>query len=271
MPCKSSAFDVKEVIDMLGAIAGDVIGSAYENNPVKRLDFPLFTEESRFTDDTVLTVALADCLLHGGDYGEYMSLYAKRFPDAGFSRATLSRLLGGGAGLPDSFGNGAAMRSSPIGWAFDDEKQVWQEAKRSAFPTHAHAEGIKGAQAVALGVFWTRKGIAGKDFLRRMYEWTGYKLDRLLEEIRPSYCFDATAGGSVPEAIRAFFEAEGFEEALRLAVSLGGDADTQACIAGALAEARFGAVPEMIASKVRQRLPGEFLEIVDAFEKKWGP
>lgn len=256
---------------MLGAIAGDVIGSAYENSPVKRLDFPLFSGASRFTDDTVLTVALADCLLHGGDYGEYMSLYAKRFPDAGFSRATLSRLLGGGVDLPDSYGNGAAMRSSPIGWAFEDRNQVVLEAERSARPTHGHDEGIKGARAVALGVFWARKGVSGEDFLRRMSDWTGYELKRPLEEIRPSHRFDATAPGSVPEAIRAFFEAEAFEEAVRLAVSLGGDADTQACIAGALAEARFKSVPQRIAREVRKRLPGEFLEIIDAFEKKWGP
>ncbi|MFP4481958.1 MAG: ADP-ribosylglycohydrolase family protein [Thermovirgaceae bacterium] len=256
---------------MLGAIAGDVIGSVYENNPVKGLEFPLFSEDSRFTDDTVLTVALADCLLHGGDYGEYMSLYAKRFPDAGFSRATLSRLLGGGTGLPDSYGNGAAMRSSPIGWAFDDENKIVEEAEKSARPTHRHDEGIKGARAVALGVFWARKGVSGEEFLSLMSEWTGYELKRSLEEIRPSHRFDATAPGSVPEAIRAFFEAEGFEEAVCYAVSLGGDADTQACIAGALAEARFKTVPEQIASEVRKRLPAEFLEIVDAFEKKWGP
>lgn len=256
---------------MLGAIAGDVIGSTYENNPTKRLDFPLFTAESRFTDDTVLTVAIADCLLHGGDYGEYMSLYAKRFPDAGFSRATLSRLLGEETILPESYGNGAAMRSSPIGWAFDDEDRILQEAERSALPTHSHVEGIKGAQAVALGVFWARKGIDGEEFISRMSALTGYELDRSLEEIRSAYKFDATAPGSVPQSIRAFLEAKSFEEAVRLAVSLGGDADTQACIAGALAEARYKAVPEQIAGEVRKCLPAEFLEIVDAFEKKWGP
>jgi ADP-ribosylglycohydrolase len=256
---------------MLGAIAGDVIGSTYERNPVKRLDFPLFTADSRFTDDTVLTVAMADCLLHDGDYREYLCLYGRRFPDAGFSKATLTRLLEGATTPSDSYGNGAAMRSSPLGWAYDDECRIMDEAKKSAIPTHGHEEGIKGAQAVALGVYWARRNVFGEAFLRRMTEWTGYDLERPLKEIRPSYRFNATAPGSVPEAIRAFFEARSFEEALRFAVALGGDADTQACIAGALAEARFQSVPKEIAQEVRKRLPAEFLAIVDAFEKRWGP
>ncbi len=254
---------------MIGAIAGDIIGSAYERYPVKTTDFELFLPSSRFTDDTVLTVAVADSLLGRGSYDDCLRRFAANYPDAGFSRATLGRLLSPPGGSTDSLGNGAAMRVSPVGWAFGDEGTIVREASKSALPTHGHPLGVAWAQAVALGVFWARKGMGNAEMRKRIEEFTGVSLDRTIEEIRPGYRFDATAPGSVPESFIAFLEASSCEEAIRLAVSLGGDADTQACIAGALAEARFGRVPEDIETRARERLPSQFLEVLDEFETRF--
>ncbi|HDQ92666.1 MAG TPA: ADP-ribosylglycohydrolase family protein [Synergistetes bacterium] len=254
---------------MIGAIAGDIIGSAYERDPVKSEDFDLFLPSSRFTDDTVLTVAVADSLLGGGSYEECLRRYASAHPDAGFSRATLSRLLSMPGGRTDSLGNGAAMRVSPMGWAFGDEGTIMREAEKSALPTHGHPLGVLWAQAVALGVFWARSGIGNGEIRKRVEELTGVSLNRTIEEIRPGYHFDATAPGSVPESFIAFLEASSYEEAVRLAVSLGGDADTQACIAGALAEASFGEVPGHIVCRARDSLPLQFLEVLDDFEDRY--
>ncbi|MCF7936462.1 MAG: ADP-ribosylglycohydrolase family protein [Synergistales bacterium] len=254
---------------MIGAIAGDVIGSVYEGRPVKRTDFPLFLEGSRFTDDTVLTVALADCLLSGGSYRDYLCRYGQAYPDAGFSSATRRRLLQGAREPANSLGNGAAMRVSPVGWAFDDEEVVKAEAEASALPTHGHPEGIRGAQAVALGVFWARRGVDRREIARRVESFAGYDLGTSIAELRPAYRFDATAPGSVPQAFRAFLEAGDFEEAVRLAVSLGGDADTLAAIAGALAEAACGPPPAWIADEVRRRLPTGFLDVIERFGQRY--
>jgi len=251
---------------MIGAIAGDIIGSVYERNPVRAVDFPLFSAESRFTDDTVLTVALADCLLSGGTYESYMRSYAKLYPDAGFSEATLARLTTRQTCYPASFGNGAAMRVSPLGWAFDDERTIRVQAALSAIPTHGHPLAIQWAQMVALGVFWARKGVPGPEIGKRIEKETGIKVDTPVDAVRPDYRFDATAQGSVPQAVGAFLEADCYESAVRLAVSLGGDADTQACIAGALAEAFFGGVPQYINVETRKRLPQDFIEVIDAFD-----
>jgi len=262
-------YDVKGMRAVIGAIAGDIIGSAYENDPVKSVDFDLILPCSRYTDDTVLTIAIADSLLSGSSYEDRLRSYAAEYPDAGFSKATLSRLLSPIGGRTNSFGNGAAMRVSPIGWAFRDEGTIMREAAESALPTHGHPEGILWAQVVALGVFWARSGVGNTDIRKKVEEMTGSSLKRTIEEIRPGYRFDATAPGSVPESFIAFLEASSYEEAVRLAVSLGGDADTQACIAGALAEARFGGVPENIESRARERLPSQFLEVLDEFETRF--
>lgn len=254
---------------VIGAIAGDIIGSIYEKNPVKRVDFDLIPPSSRFTDDTVLTVAIADSLMSGRSYEEQLRFYAARYPDAGFSEATLFRLLSPPGGRTNSKGNGASMRVSPIGWAFQDEETIMREAAESALPTHGHPEGILWAQVVALGVFWARSGLGNAGIRERVEGLTGVSLESTIEEIRPRYSFDATARGSVPESFIAFLESSSYEEAVRLAVSLGGDADTQACISGALAEARFGGIPNEIVSEVRKRLPLQFLEVIDQFEERF--
>ncbi|MEJ5357774.1 MAG: ADP-ribosylglycohydrolase family protein [Desulfobacterales bacterium] len=250
---------------MLGAIAGDMIGAIYEMAPTTRKDFPLFTKLSDFTDDTVLTVATADCLLRGGDYAEAYRRFARAHPRRGYGQSFRSWAFRDDQGPYGSMGNGSAMRVSPVGFACDSVEQVLAEAKRSAEVTHNHPDGIKGAQAAALAVFLARTGAEKKEIREEISGRFGYRLDRSLKKIRENPGPVWSAPGSVPEAIICFLKAKSVEDAIRNAVSLGGDADTQACIAGGIAEAFFGGVQEEIASEVRKRLPEDFLAIVEAF------
>lgn len=252
---------------MLGAIAGDMIGSVYENAPVKREDFPLWSPYARATDDSVLAVAVAEAAMGDGDYARALRRWGLRYPHAGYG-AGFAAWLGNPRPEPyDSFGNGAAMRAPALGWLFDDEKATLEAARASAMPTHSHPDGIKGAQAVALAVFLARRGIAREDLRTRLMLSFGYDLERRLVDIRPGYRFDATCPGSVPEAFIAFFDSADFEDAVRKAISLGGDADTQACIAGAVAEAYYGGVPRRIATETRARLPADMAKVLARFEQ----
>jgi len=254
---------------MLGAIAGDIIGSVHEFSPVKTLDFPLFTEASRFTDDTVLSTATAFSVMTDGDYAENYRIFGRLYPLAGYG-AGFRNWLASKVGAPyNSWGNGSAMRVSPIGFAFDTEEEVLAEAAKSAAVTHDHPEGIKGAQAVALGILLARQGAGTTQIKKEISGRFGYDLERTAASIRPTYRFDVSCQGSVPEAIICFLESEDWEQAVRLAVSLGGDADTQACISGALAQARFGALPGEIAKAARKRLPDHLLEVVEDFEARF--
>lgn len=253
---------------MLGAIAGDIIGSVHEHAGTKRTDFPLFVAGSRFTDDSVLTVATADVLLSGGDYRETYQRYFHAYPHSGFGAGFAAWAESGDAHPYNSFGNGAAMRVSPVGWAFGTESAVLDGARASAEVSHDHPEGIRGAQAVALGVFLAREG-RDKAVLRQVVEArTGYDLGRSLADIRPGYGFDVTCQGSVPESLIAFLESGGFEEAVRNAVSLGGDADTMAAVAGAVADAYYG-IPDEIEAAVMQRLPEAFRDVVRRFRQRF--
>jgi ADP-ribosylglycohydrolase len=254
---------------MLGAIAGDVIGSVYEWENIKSLDFPLFTPESRFTDDTILTVAVADCILHGGDYSQTLRAYGMRYPGAGYGGMFRRWLFSSSSKPYNSFGNGSAMRVSPVGFAFDTMETTLQEAKRSAIVTHNHPEGIKGAQAVASAIFLARKG-AEKDELRKYIVGNyGYHLSQTLDEIRPYYQFDETCQGSVPQAIIAFLESNDYEDAVRKAISIGGDSDTIACITGGIAQAYYGVVPYDIIINVERLLPPGLLTIVAEFNRRF--
>jgi ADP-ribosylglycohydrolase len=255
---------------MLGAIAGDMIGSVYEGWPHKATDFPLFGPASTFTDDSVLTVATAEALLGARPYEEVYRKFGRRYPHAGYGGSFLQWIFAHAAGPYGSWGNGSAMRVSPIGWALQSLDDVLAEAARSAAVTHDHPEGIKGAQAVAMAVFLARTGSSKSEIWREVSERFGYDLGRRVEDIRPAYQFEVSCQGSVPEALLCFLESGNFEEAVRLAVSLGGDADTQACIAGAVAEAFYGGVPEHIASEVWIRLPEEFRSVVRHFRKHFG-
>lgn len=254
---------------MLGAIAGDVIGAPWESSGEKRYNFPLFTEYSRFSDDTVMTVAVATALLERRDYACAMRALGRRYPFAGYGRHFQDWLLDEAIGPYDSYGNGGAMRASPIGFAARSVEEALAEAGRCAAPTHGHPEGVEGAQAVALAVFLARSGASKSDLGREIAARFGYNLDRTVESIRPSYTFDVAAVRSVPEAIVCFLDAENFEDAVRNAVSLGGDADTMACIAGAIAEAYWGEVPAAIANEVRSRLPVEFVEVLERFTARY--
>jgi ADP-ribosylglycohydrolase len=243
---------------MLGAISGDIIGSRFEAQPTKNKDFELFTEDCRFTDDSVLTIALADSLLNSVPYNQNLKTFYARYPHAGYG-GTFAVWAGSTQTDPYySFGNGSAMRVSPVGWFFNEEQTVLDQARDSAAVTHDHPEGIKGAQAVALGLFLARQGQDKSGIRDRLQDRFGYDLQTPLERIRPGYSFDVTCQGSVPQAIAAFLESTDFEDAVRNAVSLGGDSDTQACMAGALAEAYYGCVPPAIALQSLHRLD-EFL------------
>ncbi|HPI97919.1 MAG TPA: ADP-ribosylglycohydrolase family protein, partial [Synergistales bacterium] len=218
---------------MIGAIAGDVIGSFYERNRTKRIDFELLPAGSTFTDDTVLTVAVADALLKGTDYASKLREYGLRYPYAGYGGKFWKWLISKEPSPYGSLGNGSAMRVSPVAYVFDTLREVLEEAKKSAEPTHNHPEGIKGAQAVAMAVFLARKGAGKEEIGYQVSLAFDYDLDTPLYRIRPDYSFDPTCPGSVPQALRAFLESRGYEDAVRLAVSLGGDSDTLASIAGA--------------------------------------
>lgn len=254
---------------MLGAIAGDMAGSTHEHHRVEERDFPLFTARSRFTDDSVLTAATAHALLTDGDYAAAYHAFGNRHPHAGYGGA-FRRWLGSPDRKPyNSWGNGSAMRVSPVGWAFDTEAEVLREAERSATVTHDHPHGVAGAQAVALGIFLARHGASKHDISRAITDRFGYDLARTVDEIRPRYSFDVSCQGSVPEAIVAFLGAGNVEHAIRHAIWLGGDADTQAAIAGSLAEAWHGGVPPTLRAEVRKRLTDDLLDVTDRFERRY--
>jgi len=242
---------------MLGAIAGDIAGSIYENLRTKRKDVKLFGRLAIFTDDTVLTVAVADAILAERDYARAIKSYARRHPLRGYGPGFLAWMLKPGYRPYSSLGNGSAMRVSPVGFAFDSEQEVLQEARRSAECTHNHPEGIKGAQATALAIYLARTG-ADKKAIRKIIQTEyGYDLSRTVDQIRPGYSFNITCQGSVPEAIVAFLDSTSYEDALRNAISLGGDSDTQACIAGGIAEAYYRDIPLDILRQVKKRLSAD--------------
>ncbi len=255
---------------MIGSIAGDIIGSVYEWNNIKTTDFELFEPRCRYTDDTVLTVAVADCILSGRGYLEVIREYGRRYPDAGYGGLFRKWLFSGNPQPYNSFGNGSAMRVSPVGFAFSPLEAVLNEAKKSSEVTHSHPEGIKGAQAVASAIFLARVGRGKEEVKGYVEDLFGYNLSRRLDDIRPGYRFDETCQGSVPEAIIAFLESSDYEDAVRKAVSLGGDSDTIGCITGGIAQAYYRNIPRFIVEKVRGILPAEFLKIIDDFNNAFG-
>lgn len=257
---------------MLGAIAGDVIGSVHERLGTKHKDFPLFVAASRFTDDSVLTCAVAEQLLHGGGYTRGFHDWFHAFPNAGYGGTFIRWALNRHTQPYQSWGNGSAMRVSPVGMLAASVPEALAEAEASAAVTHNHPEGIRGAQATAVAIHLARTG-HDKAAIRRFLETRfGYRLDQSLDDIRETYGFDVSCQGSVPQSIVAFLESDGYEDAIRNAISLGGDADTMACIAGGIAEAFYGGIPEGIRVEVMARLPPRLRAVVDAFyERLSGP
>ena len=250
---------------MLGAIIGDVLGSTFEFYPMKTKKFELLDNKSHFTDDTVMTVAVADSIMNEVPYVESLQSWGRKYPRVGYGSWFRKWIHQDYPEPYNSFGNGSAMRCSSIGWLFDGEESVLEEAKKSAEITHNHPEGIKGAQSVALGVLMGRKGSSKKEIKEKLEDLFGYNLSQRLEQIIPSYTFDSTCQGSVPQAIIAFLESEDFEDAIRNSISLGGDADTQACITGSLAEAYYKDIPDEIASFVKWRIEDDLLAVMAQF------
>ena len=258
---------------LLGAVTGDVIGSVYEYSGQKDYHFRLFQEESTFTDDSILTIAVAAAILRQGEYAEYLRKYARAYPNplGGYGGRFHQWIFAENPKPYQSFGNGSAMRTSAIGWAFDTVTDVLAEAERCAAVTHDHPEGIKGAQAAALSVFLARKGESKDGIREQIVSRFGYDLSRTLDEIRPGYEFDESCQGTVPQAIVAFLESQDFEDAIRKSISLGGDADTLGAITGAIAEAYYGKVPDGLVGEVRRRVPDELWHVIEAFSQKYGP
>lgn len=254
---------------LLGAAAGDIIGSFYEWNPNKNTDFPIFYAMSRFTDDTVMTVAVANWLLTGEDLILSMQHYGRRYPNAGYGRNFHRWIQSSNPQPYNSFGNGSAMRVSPVGWAFDTLEETLRKAEESAVVSHNHPEGIKGAQAVAACIFLARHGKSKAKIKDYVVQTFGYDLNRTCDEIRPGYQFDVSCQGSVPESIIAFLESTDFESAVRLAISLGGDADTMGAISGSIAEAYYGKIPEPIHKMCIKRLPNDLLAVLTRFSEKY--
>lgn len=250
---------------MLGAIAGDMIGSVYEWERIKTKDFPLFLVGSTFTDDSVLTVATARSILDGDDFAACYLRFGREFPGRGYGGRFASWLERGDLAPYNSYGNGSAMRVSPIGWAADSTEEVLSMAEKSAVATHNHPEGVKGAQATALAIFMARKGADHREIRAETGARFGYDLSRGLDKIRPDYGFDVTCQGTVPEAIIAACESTGFEDAVRNAVSLGGDSDTLACITGSIAEAMYGGLPKAVLEEVDSRLDDALARTVREF------
>ena len=255
---------------MLGAIAGDIIGSPYEWATTKSYDFKLFTPQSCPTDDTVLTVAVADCILNSKDYATTIKEYGRRYPFIGYGGMFLKWLQSDNLAPYNSFGNGSGMRVSPVGFAFSSIDMVLQEAEKSAAVTHNHPEGIKGAQAIAASIFLARSGNSKEQIREYVEESFGYDLHQTLDEIRPGYRFDETCQGSVPQSIIAFLESNDYEDAVRKAVSLGGDSDTLACMTGGIAQAYYNEIPSYIINQTRKLLDEELKAVIDEFYERYG-
>lgn len=258
---------------MLGAVTGDTIGSRFEFRSINSTNFELFDIRSKYTDDTVMTMAVAEWLLEDPNHShrvleEKMVKYGRLDPQRGYGGMFFKWLFSpkmlneDGVRRPyNSFGNGSAMRVSAVGWMFDTLEETERVAEISASITHNHPEGIKGAQATAAAIFMARNGKSKTEIKDYITEKYGYNLNRTCDAIRLDYDFDETCQGSVPEAIIAFLDSTDYESAIRLAVSLGGDADTQACIAGGIAEAFYG-MPDEIVRGMNIYLPENYKDII---------
>jgi ADP-ribosyl-[dinitrogen reductase] hydrolase len=253
---------------IIGAIAGDIIGSVFEWDNIKTIKFDLFCRSSTFTDDSVLTLATMSALINNTGYSQAYYSFGNKFYNKGYGPNFRTWLISDNPKPYNSWGNGSAMRVSPIGWYFNNIDDTLLEAKKSAEVTHNHLEGIKGAQAVSAAVFLARTGKSKDDIKNYITDKFGYDLNRTTDDIKPNYEFDVSCQGSVPEAIIAFLESTDYESAVRLAVSLGGDSDTIACITGGIAEAFYRDIPDEIIDNVLNILPEEEIKIIEEFSSR---
>ena len=269
---------------MFGAILGDMIGSPYEfDRSPKTKEFPLFKKSSTWTDDSVMTVAVAEALLQvrrwmeetGGVMPEdeavrallvkSLKKYGRTWPDAGYGGRFRVWLFTDMTEPYGSYGNGSAMRVSSAGWLFETLEETRHIARLTADVTHDHPEGIKGAESVAAAIWLARHGSGKEEIREYVTREFGYDLSRTCDQIRPGYRFNESCQGTVPEAFAAFLEGEDFEDVIRGAVSLGGDCDTLTCIAGGIAEACYG-IPKEIAKEGKNRLTEDMLSVLNRFD-----
>lgn len=279
---------------MIGAIIGDTVGSVYEFHNTKEYNFPLFQKRSNYTDDSVMTMAVAHWLLNDSEHSyqgleDSMVQFGKQFPcpmggyGGGFKRwlSTPERLRSfdteygespyestTGRHPYGSFGNGSAMRVSAVGWFFDTLEETERVAAISAAITHNHPEGIKGAQATAAAIFMARNGASKEEIREYIGSKYAYDLHKTWAEWHPIYDWDSSCQGTVPQAIIAFLDSESFEDAIRKAVSLGGDSDTLACITGGITEAFYGWIPATFADEIYERIPAEWRDLLIEFVNK---
>lgn len=262
---------------MYGAILGDIIGSPYEWHNIKTKEFPLFRRDACFTDDSVMTVAVAEALLDtmGKSREERrnaavisMKKWGLRYPNAGYGGRFSGWLRQKHPQPYNSWGNGSAMRVSPAGWLFGTLEETREAAADTACVTHDHPEGIKGAEAAA-SVIWAARNGWTKERIREFVEQEFYPLTQTCDEIRPEYRFDVSCQGTMPQAITAFLEGNDFEDVIRTAVSLGGDCDTLTSIAGGMAEAMYG-VPDHLKAECRNRITPEMVMVLERFEQAVG-
>lgn len=255
---------------ILGAIAGDIIGSVFEfNNYSKQGLDGFFSRHCTFTDDTVLTIAIADCILNNKDYASTIWEYGNKYPYRGYG-GRFAEWLKSSDKLPyNSFGNGSAMRVSPVGFAYNDLTTVLDIAARTAEVTHNHPEGIKGAQAIAAAIFLARQGQSKEQIKSYIEQTFQYDLSFTLDEIKTTYTFDETCQGSVPQAIVAFLESTSYGNAIYKAIELGGDSDTIACMTGGIAVAFYKEMPDKFIQFSYDNLPDEFIEIINEFDRRF--
>ena len=264
---------------MIGAIIGDIVGSVYEFKNIRTKNFPLFVPDCEATDDSIMTLAVAKSILEADGNLDALSrqtvanmiLLGNRYPNAGYGGRFMKWLKKGKyvsmPGPYNSYGNGGAMRASPCGFAAKTLKEALTMARVTAEVTHNHPEGIKGAEAAAAAVFLA-KTKAGMNEIKAYITAHYYPIDFTLDQIRPTYKFDVSCQGSVPQALEAFFESTSYEDAIRSAVSIGGDSDTIACIAGGIAEAYWG-VPESLRAEAMRFLDRGQKSLLSAFEKQF--
>lgn len=257
----------KRSIVLIGAICGDIIGSWYESCSTKRTDFELFTDQSRFTDDTVCSIAIADALMNGNDFVGKLKYWCRKYPNAGYG-GNFNWWFRQDIPQPyNSWGNGSAMRVSAVGAFAGSTDETLELAEQSAKVSHSHPEGIKGAQATALAINLALRGCSKEEIKAQIEAHFGYDLNRKYADIQSRYTFDVSCQGSVPEAIIAFLESSDYESAIRMAVAYGGDADTQAAITGGIAAAYYSEIPYLILKECLYRLPLDIKEIIVKFNQ----
>lgn len=254
-------------LSLVGAICGDIIGSAYEGHRTKRYNFQLFSNYSRFTDDTVCSIAIADALTGGRTFQEALQHWGRVYHHSGFGSMFKQWLYTDNPEPYNSYGNGSAMRVSPVGAYAHDMEECLMLAKQSASVTHNHPEGIKGAQATASAIYLALIGATKNEIKEWIESIFGYDLSRHYNDIQPFYKFDVSCQGSVPESIIAFLESHDYESAVRMAVAYGGDSDTMAAITGGIAAAYYGYIPEYILKECMNRLPNDMKVVIEAFNK----